>query len=328
MPQEPAEHGGPAEPAGPRVAAVLESLVLQNVTGVLRISGDPDGVIYLDHGQLTYAEASWAPGLAARLRVLVKTMPEIDQLGTDPGASLIDGQYLSRAGLRAVLKSMVIDALIVLTMPLPDETYVAGTRFEALEKHWAGTYSVQRLDSLRAVVVKKTAVLMRAKTGIISPLELRDLPHPWAIVKREQWEVASKVNGISSIRDLAAECGLPLHDTIERVASLLKKGMCAAGPAPTRPKVVVQEFPEVETRPDSLSVSDELREGNVLPPVSGNGCGVRRVSQNGSVTGGPVVGGSLAGGPLAAGDDSAEAKEAPPSAEQLRRVLDGLRRLS
>jgi hypothetical protein len=45
-----------ARPA-PRVTTVLESLGAQRASGVLEIDGAPAGVIYLDQGQVTYAQS-------------------------------------------------------------------------------------------------------------------------------------------------------------------------------------------------------------------------------------------------------------------------------
>jgi len=240
----------PQEPAGPRVAVVLEALVLQKVTGVLRIAGEPSGAIYLDRGHLAYAEASWSPGLSARVRGL----PQAGEPDGDLGAVLLREKYLSKAGLRGVLKSIVTDALIVLTMPLPDETLVTGTRFEVLPPHWA---------------------------GVTSPLESREPPSSRAVIKREHSELASRLDGKSSIREIAEEYGLSLHETIERIGYLVKKGMCAARTAASPPKAALP-VPEIQFQQH--------------PPYA-----------------------------PAADDDDAQSS---PTAAELRRVLDGLRRLN
>ncbi len=306
---------------------MLEALVLQKVSGVLRITGDPGGAIYLDHGQLTYAETSWTPGLAARLRgrpELVKLVDgavlDGDRPDRDLGLALIQSQQLTRAGLRAILRSVLLDALLVLTMPLADETSVSGTRFEALETHWAGTYSAQRLESLRVIAAKKIAVLDQAKIGVTDPLELRDLRHRWAVIKREHWEVASRINGIASIRDLALFSGLPLHEVIERVGYLVKKEMCGPGVIPGVDQGAI-------SRPDPPVT---VVSGNGIPesaglaeavPVAGNSPVVRRVPE--------IPAGRSRQDAVATGNgDDSEDRQAPPSAEELRRVLDGLRRLT
>jgi hypothetical protein len=228
----------PAEPAGPRVAAALEALALQSASGVLEIGGNPSGCIYLDRGQVTFAQASWAPDLSARLRELPGLPEELavllmagDDPDTDVGAALIGGQFLSRTALRAVLRSLVVDALVVLTTPLPDGTSVTSTRFLTPRPHWARSYARLPLDSVRAQAAKRAAVLAQAEVLLCEPLELLELSVSLAVLKREHWEVASRVNGSLSIIDLAWESGIALYEAIERVAYLIKKGMCASHPA-------------------------------------------------------------------------------------------------
>src|SRR3984957_9670151 len=132
------------EPSGPRVATVLAALALQNASGALRITGDPGGVIYLDAGHITFAEADWVLDLAARLRD-VRDLPSAAQAllmtGDDPdrdlGALLVESKCLTKAALRAVVRSMIIDSMIVLTLPLVDETSITNTRFVTPAVHWA-----------------------------------------------------------------------------------------------------------------------------------------------------------------------------------------------
>jgi hypothetical protein len=295
------------EPSGPRVAAALEALALQGASGVLRISGNPSGAVYLDQGQVGYAEASWVPGLAARL-------PELARIGADDdgdhdrdlGALLLAGSHVTKATLKARLKSAALDALLVLTMPLPDRTFIAGTRFETPGSHWASAYARFDIDHLRSQAARKLALLSTYGTGLTSPLELRELSQSWTIIKREHWEVASRINGTSSIRDLAAESGLSLYETIERVAFLLKKEMCVAKPAADEPEVVIYEFAR-DRKPVRCS------ETSPAPLVSVNDR-PRRI---------PAVIAPDSGRP-----DEDDLAASAPSPEQLRRVLDGLRKLS
>ena len=50
------------ELTGTRVTATLERLAERRVSGVMEIDGNPAGTIYLNHGQITFAQASWNPG--------------------------------------------------------------------------------------------------------------------------------------------------------------------------------------------------------------------------------------------------------------------------
>ncbi|HUC57784.1 MAG TPA: DUF4388 domain-containing protein [Streptosporangiaceae bacterium] len=357
----------PQETAGPRVAAVLEALAMQNVSGILRIAGDPSGVVYLDRGQLIYAESSWVPGLAARLRALLGSSPAVGELlgeggsrtDRDLGEALLAGQYLPKTGIRALLKSVLIDAVIALTLPLADETVVTGSRFEeSAEPHWARGWSAQRLEQLRPLAAKKAALLAPSRTGLTSPLELRDLSHPWAVIKREHWEVASRVNGTSSIRDIAVESGLPLHETIERAAYLIKKQMCVAKPpAPASSQQAVAfevkkagsrrqrrtHLPDakgtaVAGKAEAADLADSGLADSDLAAAEPGKQQVRRRPESRRASGrlggpevGPAPGIPVVGAPyhgVIMTNEGDEDEQSPPSAEQLRRVLDGLRKLS
>src|SRR5580693_7730797 len=121
-----------ARPA-PRVTTVLESLAAQRSSGVLEIDGDPAGVIYLDQGQVTYAQASWVPDLAARFCASQQPPADVRALllggdpGRDPGAVLLS--CVSRAELQALLRSAIVDAIIALTVRWLGPRYpVSGSR--------------------------------------------------------------------------------------------------------------------------------------------------------------------------------------------------------
>ena len=216
---------------------MLAALAMQNASGALRIAGDPSGVIYLDAGHITFAQTDWVPDLAARLREL----PDVpsaarallmagDDPDRDPGALLVESKCLSKAALRAVLRSMIIDAMIVLTLPLADETSIISTRFETPAFHWAAQYSRLGIDTALAQAEKKLAGLLKTRLSLTGPLELADLTGGRAVLKREHWQVASRINGQTSVRELAWECGLSLTETIDCVSYLIRKGMCAPGP--------------------------------------------------------------------------------------------------
>src|SRR5580693_1717122 len=85
-------------------------------------------------GQVTYAQASWVPDLAARFCAGQQPPADVRALllggdpGGDPGAVLLS--CVSRAELQALLRSVIVDAIIALTVPLSGAA-VSGIRFEA-----------------------------------------------------------------------------------------------------------------------------------------------------------------------------------------------------
>ncbi|HEX9624295.1 MAG TPA: hypothetical protein VF979_07960 [Streptosporangiaceae bacterium] len=313
--------------------------MLQGASGVLEVAGNPSGAIYLDGGEITFAQASWVPDLADRITEVGGSADRVRALlldgagnGLDAGALLMQDGNLSRAALKAVLRSVVIDALIVLTMPLGDETSVTATSFQPAATHWARGYCRLKASSMRAVAAKRSSGLARCGLAVSTRLELRDLAQPCAVLSKEHWAVASRIDGNLSIRDLARECGIPLYDAIDRVCYLSRKGLCAArsleaesaagGPsAAGSPSTnAVSTSPAVtatigaSTAAFDATVTSETTVARKKPryePMA------RRVS-------------AAAAAPANVLADAlrSAAPSQPPTTDQLRRVLEGLRRLT
>ena len=230
------------ERPGPRVTAVLESLARQQASGVLEIDGNPAGVIYLDRGQITYAQASWVPDLAARFCASAQPPADVRALvlggdldgsdwSRDLGTILLS--CVSRTELQELLRSVIVDAVLALTVPLSSDAAVSGIRFEAPRAHWASAFARLPLDSVREETVRRAARLARYQISRTSTVSLRDLDHGAMVLTREQWAVASRVGRTSTVRDLAWRSGLALCDTIECVARLVRAGVCTLGSPPT-----------------------------------------------------------------------------------------------
>src|SRR5260370_3956871 len=101
--------------------AAVEDLGAQGASGVLEIMGSPSGSIYLDGGHITFARASWAPDLAVRLRG-IRPFPagllELADRGAGDAAiaaHLVQSGYLTIAGMRELLRAIVLDAFLALT---------------------------------------------------------------------------------------------------------------------------------------------------------------------------------------------------------------------
>jgi hypothetical protein len=126
---------------------VLEGLARKNVTGVLEIDGTPDGAIYLDKSHITFARASWSPDLVARLYGVLEPTADVRELldgedrpDRDLGTILLGRGYLTVGQLQAILRSIVVDAVTVLTVPLTGDCLLAGIRFESARTHWAQSF--------------------------------------------------------------------------------------------------------------------------------------------------------------------------------------------
>jgi hypothetical protein len=173
------------ETPGQRLAVVLAGLALQDASGVLEIDGEPSGRVYLHRGQITFAQAAGVPGIGARL--LARSEPcaqvrtlltEDDDPDRDLGAVLTEARQLTRAGVRALLKSAVTDALIALIVPLKDHTSVAGTRFLASQSHWSQSYGGVPVEAACALAVKRAAPLAKCGGGAPDATALPEIHCP------------------------------------------------------------------------------------------------------------------------------------------------------
>ena len=231
---------------GPRVTAVLESLAVQRASGMLEIEGNPAGIIYLDRGQITYAQASWVPDLAARfcasrqppedVRALLlgadqaaPDRPAPGQAGRDLGAMLLS--CVTREELQDLLRSAIVDAILALTVPLSGDVAVSGIRFEAPRAHWASAFARLPLDSVREEAVCRAARIAPYQVSRTTTVALRDLDREAMVLTREEWAIASRIGRTATVRDLAWCSGLALCDTIECVGRLVRAGVCTLGPA-------------------------------------------------------------------------------------------------
>jgi len=219
---------------GSRVTAALERLAERRVSGILEIEGNPAGTIYLNQGQITFARASWIPDLGARLPGALRPSAAAPDLIADPdrpdrdiGSVLLQRKYLSRAELQAILCSVIMDATLVLMAPADQDAFVSDVRFAAPGAHWAGAFSSLCVDFVLAEAGRIAERVGRYNLARTTPIQLCDLGGPSAVLTREQWAVACAIDGTRSVQDLAWQCGLALYDVIERVGGLVQAGVCA-----------------------------------------------------------------------------------------------------
>ena len=332
--------------AGSRVAAVLEGLALQNASGELEIDGSPGGAIYLDRGEVTFARSSWSPDLATRLHGALGPVAGLrdllaaeDRPAGDLGSHLVRRGYLAAGQLESIIRSVTLDAIIVLTVPLSAETAISGIRLVSGVSHWTAEYCRLNVAAVRAEAVRRGARMADLELGRGARLHLRDLAGGSAVLTGRQWQLACMMDGSATARDLAWDNGLALYETAECVGALLGAGLCTAvavpatapGPAPvpgpraakagSQPKVVSGLAPG---RVTARGVTTRARLPKAPGAANGQASGARPVMPRrrpGSVE-------AVASGAEMQPEGSAEADSTPVSIESLRRVLDGLRELS
>ena len=218
----------------PQVMTALDDLATREASGVLDVTGSPSGAVYLDGGRIAFARASWVPGLAARLRAI---SPALDGLGETGDADDVDdaavaglavqGGYLTAAGLHGLIRSIVVDAFLVLTIPLATESPVAAIRFTSTRTYWPEMFPRLGIGLVREEAFRRAARLAEHGLAPTTAVALCDLRAPSAVLTREQWAVACRIGAHASALDLAARRGAALIDTLDCLGSLTRAGLCA-----------------------------------------------------------------------------------------------------
>ena len=228
----------------PRVLAVVEDLGARGASGVLEVRGDPSGAIYLDGGQIAFAGASWVPDLVARLRGLRPSSAELLQLlvgrnaddtsiddtaidDTAIAALVVRRGYLTAAGLHTLIRSIVVDALLVLMSPLTVDSPVAAIRFTSTRTYWTDLFPRLEINAVLGEALGRAEQMAKHGLAPSTAVALRDLRRPNAVLTREQWAAASQITDRASARELALRHGTALADMTECLGSLTRAGLCA-----------------------------------------------------------------------------------------------------
>ena len=224
-----------------RVNSALEELAARQASGVLEIDGDPAGTIYFDQGQITCARASWVPDIGARLLGALQPPAEsldllagADEPDRDIGTYLVQRNYLTIGELAGLLRSVVVDAVIVLTAPADPDAAISDIRFAPAGAHWAAAFSCLDVASVLTEATGRAERMARYGLSRTTPVRLHDLGRPAAVLSRSQWALACAIDGAASAQDLAWRCGLALYEAIENIGQLIAAGLCLSEEAEAR----------------------------------------------------------------------------------------------
>jgi hypothetical protein len=180
-----------------------------------------------------------------------------DQADRDIGVMLVERGFMARNELQSILRSAIIDALLALTTPLAGGSSASDIRFEAPGVHWATAFVRLPLESAQSEVARRAEQMSRAGIADTVPVALADFDRGPAILTRDQWAIACRVNGSLTPRDLARQAGLPLYDTVTALGILLRRGLCTlATPVPPPPRTSttpVTPEPHLSRTPDPRS---------------------------------------------------------------------------
>jgi hypothetical protein len=299
----------------------VEDLTAREASGVLEVTGNPSGALYLDGGRIAFARTSWVPGLAARLRGI---LPALAGLGDpSPGGQDADDAavaglavqrgYLTAAGLHELIRSIVVDSFLVLTIPLAVDSPVGAIRFTSTRTYWTEMFPRLGIDVVRAEALRIAERMAEHGLAPTTAVTRCDLRAPAAVLTREQWAVACQIGEHASALDLAARRGAALSDTLECLGSLTRAGLCAPVRITGRGQqsVRVPGQSRVPGQPSARAAGRPRPSGLSPKPTRAEHLPVRHPAQDHP---------AWLEGPVSPGE--------APTVDILRQVLDGLRKLN
>jgi hypothetical protein len=265
----------------PQVMAAIEDLVAREASGVLEVTGNPSGALHLDGGRISFGRASWVPGLAARLRAVCPGLSGLAEPPPGPDAGdaaiaefAVQRGYLALAGLHELIRSIVVDAFLVLTIPLEMDSPVAAIRFSP-----TGTDRTEMFPRLGIDLVRGEALRIAermAEDGLTPTTAVMrcSLRASAAVLTRDQWAVASQIGDHVTALDLAAQRGAALSGTLECLASLTRAGLCTPVRVPRQPSsrtrggALPDGAPSTPARAERLPVRRPARDHQARPERS------------------------------------------------------------
>jgi hypothetical protein len=223
----------PDQIASAQVATELTEFGRRGASGAMEITGHPGGIVYVRNGYLVWAESPAVPDLGTRLTGSGQLPSGVwDQIaradGPDGtiGATLVSGDFLTRAELERLLQSVVLDALLALTKPFAGECRVTGFRFVPRRSHWAETVLAMDVTMVRRYLDHMTQLLAWYD---VSPRGCPQWPEgrpQETLVNVGQRAVARLIDGRTTVSELAWRGGLSLHETMASAGQLVHAGLC------------------------------------------------------------------------------------------------------
>lgn len=237
----------------------LDVLARDGASGALKVEGRERGTVYLDGGRFIFAESTGVPDLASRLigaRWL--TAERWNSLRTEGrpgefGALLVERGIIGAEELHSVLRSAFLDALTALSTTDTEPE----TRFAPLQRPWISSPLDLGTDFLREEVARRA----ECEFPLDAKPRLTDLNSPWGVVERDQWAVACRMDGATTLRDLAWRNGFSLYETIENVRGLIRAGLCTV-PTSGTPEPPAEEL--AAPVPDDVSLLPRRRPGSTV----------------------------------------------------------------
>ncbi len=150
----------------------------------------------------------------------------------------------------------------MLTIPVSADCPVTALRFTSTRTYWTEMFPRLDVDSVRREATRRAERMADYALAPTTPVAIRDLRLPAAVLAPEQWAVACQLDGPASARDLAMRNGAALTETVECLGSLIQVGLCvpvrvtrrkqvpshAAGPVPPSAVPAQPDYPASQRR--------------------------------------------------------------------------------
>lgn len=228
---------------------------VEQVTGVLLVSGNPGGVCHFREGVVVAVDSPGAPGVEA---ILLRSgrVSEDDwtaALRTESGqAGLVARGLVGAAALQVAAMMVVLDSAFAIAVGAVDGCSV---------EDGATAAPLSLVDGLApADLVRETARRLAALSSLpFSPYRERFLPVGEVSLPAGWREIADQANGRRSARDIAFAVGRGIYPVTVEVARMVGAGVLEVVAAPAAVATGELEALRPRKRPDSTEAQAPSR---------------------------------------------------------------------
>jgi hypothetical protein len=241
-PPPPQPDNGPVVTLG--FAEALAPAAGERLTGLLRVTGSPGGVVAFTRGVVTAVTSPGAPDAVALLlrsgRITEADWADAVKAGAADariGAELVARTLLGATELRAICQMAALDGAFAIAAGRIDDC--------VLERDTAASWLSVPLDIepewLLAETERRLAALFAPRRTPISPFRDRLVPTPGAAERSKgpvtelRREILRHLNGRRSCRDVAFLLGRGLYAVTVEISLMLREGVVAIHPADDDP---------------------------------------------------------------------------------------------
>jgi hypothetical protein len=259
---------GPAQPS--QLEQTLANCAKLRATGVLRVTGEPGGVIHLDDGKISAISTPGAPDAEA---ILLRSgrVPEAAWSAVFAAAAasgrmgdeLVNRRLIGAGELEAVARTAMADAMFVLTAGQVEECRLEEPTVGSLlpldppaDAEWLLAEADRRLKVLATLDSPighdrdRVTVVQGAWQPRVGPGD-------------GQAEIVALANGRRTARDMAFVLGRGVYAVTLQLSRMCDAGVLVVGSS----RFAAPRRPEPDTAPVPAQAPDAKASGSALPPL-------------------------------------------------------------